>query len=90
MREILIYASEDLGGTQFSIYYYERNAMVDMSAQLALDIVLGCTPRILQQWTRNILQVRQDFGTAPKIEERGQVLRGQALQVPGCRSHESN
>ena len=22
------------------------------------------------------------FGTAPKIEERGQVLRGQALQVP--------
>ena len=49
----------------------------------ALDIVLGCTPRILRQWTPNILQVLQDFGTAPKIEERGQVLRGQALQVPG-------
>ena len=39
--------------------------------------VIGCTPHILRQWTRNILQVLQDFGTAPKIEERGQVFRGQ-------------
>ena len=27
--------------------------------------------------------ILQDFGTVPKIEERGQVLRGQALQVQG-------
>ena len=63
----------------------ERIVSVEMSAQLAIDIVLGSTPCVLRQWTRNILQVLQDFGTTPKIEERGQVLRGQALQV-----HESN
>ena len=46
-------------------------------------IVLGCTQRILRQWTRNILQVLQDFGTTPTIKEWGLFLRGQALQVPG-------
>ena len=43
MREILIYASEDLGGTRFSIYSYETHMKTNFGCDADYETVIMVT-----------------------------------------------